>query len=131
MNRRPTRRAPGRGKRSPLKPLGHERVRDDPIHLGWWFLGVLVVGMVGIGVWTVLHLRPGVDVVGTVSIGVSAAATYLVALLAAVALINFISWVRKTDYLWILPTDFADIPLDWPVIVALAVGLVLGRLYWH
>jgi hypothetical protein len=131
MNSPPANRVPDAHGLSRLKPLGHRAVRPHPIHLGWWFLGVLILGLAVIGVWTVVQLRPGVDVVGTVSIGASAAATYVVAMLGAVALINFISWIRRSDYLWILPTDFADIPLDWPIVVAVAAGLVAGRLYWH
>ena len=50
--------------------------------------------------------------------------------LGAVALINFVAWILRRDYLWILPADFADFPLDWPIVVAVAAGLVLGKLYW-
>jgi len=119
-----------RSRRGALRPQDHRAVRQRPIHLGWWFAGILVLGLAAIAVWTVTQVRPGVDVVGTISIGVSAAATYAVSMLAAVALINLISWVRRRDYIWILPTDFANLPLDWPIVVAVAVGLVLGKLYW-
>lgn len=131
MNRGPVTRNPDAVVRRRLKPLGHRAVRAHAIHLGWWFLGILVVGLAAIGIWTKLQLGSSADLVGTVSIGVSAAATYVVAMLGAVALINFISWVRRTDYIWILPADFADFPLDWPILVAVAIGLVLGKLYWH
>jgi hypothetical protein len=131
MEQRRVGRLPDSARRPSLKPLGHHSTRLHPIHLGWWFLGILAGGQVVIAVWTVMQIRPGVDVVGTVSIGVSAAATYLVAMLAAVALINVFSWIRQTNYLWILPSDFADIPLDWPILVALGAGLIAGRLYWH
>lgn len=130
MNRGPVKRIPAGG-RSRLKPLGHRAVRAHAINLGWWFLGILLLGLAAIGVWTKTRLGASVDVVGTISIGVSAAATYVVAMLGAVALINFISWIRRSDYVWILPADFADIPLDWPILVAVVAGLVLGRLYWH
>jgi hypothetical protein len=86
--------------------------------------------LAAIAVWTVTRLAPGVDVMGTVSIGVSAAATFAVSMLGAVALINLISWLRRRDYIWILPTDFANFPLDWPILIAVAVGLVVGKLYW-
>lgn len=106
-------------------------MRRHPIHLGRWFGGILVLGIAAIATWSATQLHPGADVVGVVSIGVSAAATFVVAMLAAVALINFVSWVRRTDYLWILPADFADFRWDWLTVATLAVGLVLGRLFWH
>jgi hypothetical protein len=119
-----------RNRRRPLRPQDHRAARQHPIHLGWWFASILVLGLAAIAVWTVTRLAPGVDVVGTVSIGVSAAATFAVSMLAAVALINLISWLRRRDYIWILPTDFANLPLDWPILIAVAVGLVVGKLYW-
>lgn len=119
-----------RGQRH-LRPLGHRTVRQDPIHLGWWFGAILLAGIALIVAWSVMQLHAGSDVIGIVSVGVSAAATYVVAMLAAVSLINFISWMRRTDYLWILPSDFADFRWDWWVVAAVVVGVLLGRLFWH
>src|SRR5260370_10533773 len=129
MNRGPVKRIPAGG-RSRLKPLGHRAVRAHAINLGWWFLGILLLGLAAIGVWTKTRLGASVDVVGTISIGVSAAATYVLAVLGAVALINFISWIRRSDYVWILPAVFADIPLHCPILFAVFAGPVLGRPCW-
>lgn len=115
-----------------LKPIGHPSLRQTrPIRLGWSFLLFLVAGLVVIGVWTAMHLGPGADVLGVVSFGVSAAATLVVSLLATVALINFVSSITHSPYLWILPSNFAKIRLDWPIAVAVAGGILLGWRFWQ
>lgn len=69
--------------------------------------------------------------IGVVSFGVSAAVTLIVALLALVAVINFVSSITHAPYIWILPDDFASIRLDWPIAVAIAAGLALGWRFWQ
>ena len=101
------------------------------VRLGWTFLIVLAVGVAIIVAWTVAHLGPGADVIGVVSFGVSAAVTLIVALLALVAVINFVSSITHAPYIWILPDDFASIRLDWPIAVAIAAGLALGWRFWQ
>jgi hypothetical protein len=122
------RQAAARGRR--LRPLGDRAIRPHPIPLGWVFLGVVVGGFVVISGWSVLQVRGGADVAGAVSVGVSAAAAYVVGMLALIAAINFVSWVRKTDYLFILPADFADFRWDWMVAAAVVAGLIAGKLFW-
>lgn len=91
---------------------------------------MLVAGVLVIAGWSLLQLRGGAELVGVVAVGVSAAAAFAVGMLAAVAAINFVAWVRKSDYLFILPTDFADFQLDWMVAAAVVIGVVVGKLLW-
>lgn len=122
----------GTRQHSRLVPVGHRAVRRTrAVRLGWTFLIVLVVGVAIIAAWTLVHLGPGADVIGVVSFGVSAAVTLIVALLALVAVINFISSIAHWPYIWILPDDFASIRLDWPIAVAIAAGVALGWRFWQ
>jgi len=105
--------------------------RTRAVRLGWTFLIVLVVGVAIIAAWTFVHLGPGSDVIGLVSFAVSAGVTLIVALLAVVAVINFISSITHSPYIWILPADFASIRLDWPIAVAIAAGVALGWRFWQ
>lgn len=116
---------------SRLKPLDHRAVRRHPIHIGGWFLLILSLGAAAIIIWTFAQIHSGSDPVSSVSIGAAALAAYSVSMLGLIALINFTSWLFHVDYLWVLPTDFADIPLDWPIAVAVVVGLALGWRYWQ
>jgi len=106
-------------------------VREHPIRLGRWFLAVLLAGWLTIALWCFSQIRGGVEPVGAISVAVSAAATHAVALLALVATLNFVAWLRRGDYLWVLPTDFGGVWPDWLVPIALVLGVVTGRLFWH
>jgi hypothetical protein len=114
-----------------LQPSGGQAVSEHPIRLGRWFLAVLLAGWLAIALWCFSQIRGGVEPVGAISVAASAVATYAVALLALVATLNFVAWLRRSAYLWVLPSDFGGVRPDWLVLIALALGVIAGRLYWH
>jgi hypothetical protein len=114
-----------------LQPSAGQAVREHPIRLGRWFLAVLVAGWLAIAFWCFSQVRGGVEPVAAISVAASAVATYAVALLALVATVNFVAWLRHSDYVWVLPSDFAGVRPDWLVPVAVALGVIAGGLYWH
>jgi hypothetical protein len=114
-----------------LRAKGHPvRQGERAIKLGRLFAIVLVAGLLVIGIWTARQIPSSADVVGVISYGASAGATYVVGMLGLIALINFISSVRRSAFLWILPVDFVEIPLDWPVPLLIAGGVALGLMFW-
>lgn len=114
-----------------LQPGGGQAVRQHPIRLGRWLLAVLLAGWLAIAAWCWSQVRSGAEPVGAISVAASAAATHAVALLAVVATVNFIAWLRRTDYVWVLPSDLGGVRPDWLVPLAVAVGVIAGRLFWH
>src|SRR5690242_20889555 len=73
-----------------LRAKGHPvREGERAIKLGRLFAIVLVAGLLVIGIWTAKQIPSSADVVGIISYGASAGATYIVGMLGLIALINF------------------------------------------
>jgi hypothetical protein len=118
-------------RRRRLQPSGGQAVREHPIRLGRWLLAVLLAGWLAIAIWCWSQVRGGAEALAAVSVAASAAAADAVALLALVATVNFIAWLRRSDYVWVLPSDLGAVRPDWLVPLAVVVGVVAGRLFWH
>ena len=128
--RLPRREPPMLGSQRVLKVSGEQRLSGRPVLLGKWVGICIVLGLAVIGASAYLQVKAGVSWIDAVSVSASAAACYIVSLLALIAVLNFVAWKRKTPYIWVLPTDIPRFRTDWLVPVAVAVGVVIGKLLW-
>src|SRR5258708_27223895 len=90
----------------------------------------MVSGLAVISLWAYVEIQHGVQFIDAVSVAASAGACYIVSILALIAVVNFIAWIRKTAYVWALPTNLPRFRTDWLVPAAVAAGVILGKLLW-
>jgi hypothetical protein len=110
--------------------LRNQELTQHPILLGKWVAISMGAGLVVIAVWTYVEIQHGTSFIDAVSVGASAAACYLVSILALIALLNLIARIRKTPYIWALPSDIPPFRTDWLVPIAVAAGVIVGKLIW-
>jgi hypothetical protein len=125
------RREPPRPTISVLKPSDGQDVHEQPIKLGKWFGLSLVGGTAAILAFAALQVQGGVTLIDAASVAASAIACYAVSLLAFIAFVNFLAWIRDRPFVWLLPPDIPRFRTDWLVPFAVAVGVVAGKLVWQ
>ncbi len=109
---------------------GAQKLHQRPILLGKWVAISMVSGLAVISLWAYVEIQHGVQFIDAVSVAASAGACYIVSILALIAVVNFIAWIRKTAYVWALPTNLPRFRTDWLVPAAVAAGVIIGKLLW-
>src|SRR5438046_6082402 len=110
--------------------LRSQQPSEHPILLGKWVAISMGTALIVIAAWTYVEIQHGVSFIDAVSVGAAASACYLVSILALIALLNLSARIRKTSYIWALPSDIPRFRTDWLVPIAVAAGVIVGKLIW-